>query len=144
MEIKSLSISIPNSAYIDDTIWITDSRSKLKDIFDITQSFFDLNSMQVNLEKSFIVTSEATTIDISFHSTYLNSSVTILTKKPNESTRYLGVWISALYNKKFVKQQLENEITDFILKLKTKPITDKQLRYLCNQVLIPGLNTALN
>jgi hypothetical protein len=62
-----------------------------------------------------------------------------LTKKLNKSTRYLEVWISALYNKKFVKQQLENEITDFILKLKTKPMTDKQLKYLCNQVLISQL-----
>src|SRR4051794_41084515 len=95
--------------------------------------------MQVNLKKSFIVTTEATTNDISFHNTYLNRPVMILIKKPNESTRYFGIWISALYNKKFVKQQLENEITDFILKLNTKPITNKQLRYLCNQVLIPRL-----
>ena len=76
MKTKSITTSIPNSAYMDDTIWITNSRTKLKNIFDIAQSFFDLNSMQINLEKSFIVISEATTNDISFHSTYLNNPVT--------------------------------------------------------------------
>ena len=48
MKMNKISTSIHNSAFINDTIWITDSHIKLKDIFDIAQSFFDPNSMQVN------------------------------------------------------------------------------------------------
>src|SRR4051794_38663130 len=136
---NELSVSIPNSAYMDDTIWISNSIEKLTLIFDLAQSFFDLNSMKVNHEKSFIFTSEATTVNLSIYSNYLNTHVTFPTKKPSESTRYLGVWISASYNKNFIKQQLANEISDFILKLKYKPLTDKQLKYIYNMVLIPRL-----
>ncbi|CAI2195178.1 16023_t:CDS:1, partial [Funneliformis geosporum] len=36
---SEITAHILNSAYIDDTIWITDSLSKLTVIFDIAQSF---------------------------------------------------------------------------------------------------------
>ena len=53
--------------------------------------------------------------------------------------RYLSIWISARYNKNFVKKQIVTKISSFIDKLKYKPLTDKQLRYLNNMVLIPRL-----
>src|SRR5215216_2684454 len=105
-ETTEISAHIPNSAYMDDTIWITDSLSKHTAIFDIAQSFFDLNSMKVNHEKSFILTSEATEVDISIFSEFLNRPISFPTKKSFESTRYLGVWIFANYNKSYIKQQI--------------------------------------
>ena len=90
-ETSEISAHIPNSAYMDNTIWITDSITNLTAIFDIAQSFFDLNSMKVNNDKSFILTSEATEVDISIFSEFLNQPISFPTKKPSESTRYLGV-----------------------------------------------------
>jgi hypothetical protein len=90
-EISEISANIPNSAYMDDTIWVTDNIVNLTAIFDIAQSFFDLNSMKVNHDKSFILTTEATDVNISIFSNFLNRPISFLTKKPSESTRYLGV-----------------------------------------------------
>jgi len=113
--------------------------TNLTAIFDIAQSFFDLNLMKVNHDKSFILTSKTTEVDISIFSKFLNQPVSFPIKKPSESTRYLGVWISANYNKSYIKQQIKDEIADFILKLKYKPLTDKQLKYIFNMVLIPRI-----
>jgi hypothetical protein len=88
---SEISAYIPNSTYMDDTIWVTDNLSNLTAIFDIAQFFFDLNSMKVNHNKSFILTTEAPDVNITIYSDFLNQPISFLTKKPSESTRYLGV-----------------------------------------------------
>ena len=124
---------------MDDTVWITDSHDKLTNILDISDTFFKLNSMKVNLDKSVIVLSRIWSADMIFRSSVDNNVYSIPTLHPKDSTRYLGVWISALYNKLFVKQQIHDKIATFCAKIKRKSFTDKQLIYLNIVVLIPRL-----
>lgn len=135
----TLSACISNAAYMDDTVWITDSQDKLTNILDISHTFFELNSMKVNFDKSVIIPSRVWPATLSFQSSIDNTCYSIPTLQPHESTRYLGVWISAQYNKHFVKKQIGDEISTFCEKLKRKSLTDKQLLYLNNMVLIPRL-----
>jgi hypothetical protein len=78
-------------------------------------------------------------VPITFRNVSDNSIFTCPVIPDYESMRYLGVWISAKYNKTFIKQHLSSEISSFIDKIKLKLLTDKQLRYLNNMVLIPRL-----
>src|SRR5215216_7070295 len=111
----------------------------MNSILNITQSFYDLNSMKVNFDKSCIIMDNDSNIPLTFCNNTDNFIFTCPVIPDYESMRYLGVWISAKYNKKFIKNQLSVEISSFIDKIRFKPLTDKQLRYLNNMVLIPRL-----
>jgi ribonuclease HI len=108
-------------------------------LLNIAKSFYDLNSMMVNFDKSCLITDEDDAAPIIFRNSFDNSTFSCPTISSNDSMRYLGVWISAKYNKNFIKRQIATEIASFIDKLKYKPLTDKQLRYLNNMVLIPRI-----
>src|SRR5437868_8999681 len=43
---------LKKKTYMDDTQWITDSQTKLEKILKIADSFYNLNDIQVNKEKS--------------------------------------------------------------------------------------------
>jgi hypothetical protein len=49
------SINISNSAYMDDTQWITNSQKKLEIILTIADAFYSLNNIKVNKEKSELI-----------------------------------------------------------------------------------------
>ncbi|CAB4425103.1 unnamed protein product [Rhizophagus irregularis] len=72
---------------------------------------------------------------IRFGSEYIN----IKPKEPNESIRILGVWFNVNDDKKFVLSQAKSEVKKLIDNIKHKRITDKQLQYVFNALIIPTI-----
>ncbi|CAI2188028.1 8998_t:CDS:2, partial [Funneliformis geosporum] len=59
------------------------------------------------------------------------------------SVRFLSVWINIFNSSSFVKNQTKDTIFSFITILKSKPLTDKQLIYIFNTILISTLEYCL-
>src|SRR5207247_9441197 len=67
----------------------------------------------------------------------IKQSITVSPLKKNESFRFLGVWFNIEHSNKFVVQQITTEYNRFVNLLSSKMLTDKQLVYLHNSILIP-------
>ena len=63
----------------------------------------------------------------------------ITTQKPRESVRYLGVWISLADNRTFITNQIHEEIKSAITIMRKKRLTDAQLAYIFNMVILPRI-----
>src|SRR5215216_6256733 len=59
---------------MDDTIWIADSYDQMSSILNIAQIFYELNSMKVNFDKSYLITDNSNTKSIIFRNSYDNST----------------------------------------------------------------------
>src|SRR5215216_4931594 len=88
---NSLNVTIPVLAFMDDMIWIADSYDQMTSILNIAQTFYELNSMKVNFDKSYLITDHINTESMLFRCSYNNISFECQTISPMDSTRYLGV-----------------------------------------------------
>src|SRR5687767_10938680 len=89
---QCLSTTIPALVFMDDTLWIAKSADDLSAIIRIANSFYSLNDIQVNWPKTELLVNK-TQLEpfiIADH----NAIHQITARKPSESVRYLGVWIS--------------------------------------------------
>ena len=68
-----------------------------------------------------------------------STSIPIKPATLNESVRILGVWINLNGSRSFVKNQAKNIVVQFTNAIRQKQITDKQLLYLWNMVVIPTI-----
>src|SRR2546421_5814407 len=143
---SSHNLSIPALAYMDDTNWISDSELNLAAILNLAQSFFRFTHIRVNHFKAELLRSYPNTnarlpptafAPITF--TLQDQSVTISPKPYNCSVRYLGVWISLSKQKSFAKTQATSEVSTCCRYIKRKWLTDKQLLYVYNMVIVPRL-----
>src|SRR5215216_2851665 len=123
---------------MDDTLWIARSREDLTNIVSIAESFYKLNHIKVNWEKSVLMINN--TKSNQPFTCNINGSLTTIHPLPlNESTRYLGVWISLGRNKTFTINMLKGEIKNAITIMSKKKMTDKQLVYIFNTILTPRI-----
>jgi hypothetical protein len=133
-------------AFMDDTFWIAPTQQNLERILSITDSFNDLNNIKVNKEKSELLVNSpdinnndkeqvVAPIDLVFG----NTTVKIKPAQIGESIRFLGVWINLKKKRNFIIQQAKDEVLSMCEILKCKKITDKQLLYLFNMVIIPRI-----
>ena len=137
-----LSETVSDMAFMDDTTWITNDKESLEKILEIADSYYDLTSIKVNKQKSELlvyVPDDPTIYDQPVILTFGRDQISIQPKKHNESARILGAWVNLAGSNKFVNAQLRNEVLSFCNTLKRKHITDKQLLYLWNMVVIPRL-----
>src|ERR1044071_2020837 len=134
-----LSERIPDTAFIDDTTWIAKSITDLQDILAIAQSFCSLNDIWINNDKATLLTNNQ--LHAGKECTLLvNSTSTVVKIEPiNSVTRVLGVWISMSKSKSYVIDQIKDEITKDCNYLWSKRITDKQMLYIFNTVIVPRL-----
>src|ERR687898_163483 len=102
---------------------------------EIADSFYTLNSIQVNWTKSILFSplNNQNTLHFQLPSTPIN----LVPVKHNDSFRYLGIWISMSHNRQFIQQQVHQEIHTACRTLKTKNITDKQILYIYNIIILP-------
>src|SRR5215213_437953 len=137
-----LSMCVGDLAFMDDTTWITETKDSLETILEIADDFYILNNIKVNKDKSELLVHDPKDAQLNKNPITLNfgnDQIIITPKLYNESARILGVWVNLDGNKKYVIQQMYDEVTKLCLILKRKPITDKQLLYLWNMVVIPRL-----
>ena len=129
-------------AFMDDTVWIAHTKSELEAMLKIADSFYILNDIKINKNKSILMTNEpkpndegSTLCTLSFG----REDIKIKPTPKNESVRYLGVWFNMTLNKSFVINQTKNELYSTSDKLRRKHITDKQMVYVFNTVILPRI-----
>ena len=64
-------------------------------------------------------------------------NIKIFAKKPNEDTRFLGVWLNAKMKDKNTITRIDKALEDFIQTTRCKKATLAQLVYIYNNVIIP-------
>jgi ribonuclease HI len=141
-ETITLEVNIPQTAYMDDTTWLSNSKQNLEQILQVADSFNELNHIQVNKEKSRLLLSKSAfkyvnqgLIDI----TYGQKCLSIKPLNPNESMKILGVWFNMNKDRKFNIQLAKTEMQQFVRNIKYKRLTDKQMIYVYNSVIIPRI-----
>ena len=122
---------------MDDTLWMADSRTDLQNIMIIADSFFTLNSIQVNWDKSVLLTNIKDTSPVNF--AFNGKDVWLSPLSHKDSTRYLGVWISLFDNTSFIKNQISTEFKKVKNVLDKKRLTAKQIVAIFNSVIIPRI-----
>ena len=91
LKIKKISLkmiclfSIDFTPYMDDILWIADSKKELTNILQIAQSFYNFANILVNLNKSVLATTCSNTAN---HIEFNNTTIPAINKK--ESFRFLG------------------------------------------------------
>ena len=129
---------VPCLAYMDDTLWLSKSKDDLNDIMLIADSFYELNDIKVNWDKSLLLTSLPIQNAINFKLSNQNN-IWLKPADPKVPVRYLGIWISIRQNKKFIYQQVKDEITKSTIIMHRKRLTDKQLSSIFNTVILPRI-----
>ena len=118
---------------MDDTTWIAPSQKNLEEILDIADDFYKITNTAINKDKSKLLTNkkiQQNKVDLQFGYQTINIEIS------NTPIRFLGVWIS-LNRQTHITQMVAEEIKKFINIVRRKPITDKQMGYIINMVLIP-------
>ncbi|RHZ49272.1 hypothetical protein Glove_526g9 [Diversispora epigaea] len=112
---ESLKLRVSVTAYVDDTNWFVPSRDKMEKILEVANEFYCMNDIAINKSKSHLI---------------------IINSNPLERTRGVGMGDTILHP----------VAEDFPIRSLGvgKPITDKQVIYIFNAVVIPMLEYSLN
>jgi hypothetical protein len=122
---------------MDDTLWIAQSKSQLEEITNIASSFYSMADIQVNPTKSIFITKQG-----SANITFLNSTLPSI--PPQQPFKFLGCWFT-LNNKQTAQIKLiQDEAIQLANIAGTKNITDKQITYIINTVIIPTIEYRLH
>jgi hypothetical protein len=125
---------------MDDTSWIAPSQHNLERILAIADDFNILNNIKVNKSKSELlmnIPGQPYEKDLSL--AFGTETIDIQPARRSESIRILGVWVNLNKECKFVINQARDEVFNMCETLKRKKITDKQLLYLYNMVILPRI-----
>ncbi|PKB98244.1 hypothetical protein RhiirA5_465331 [Rhizophagus irregularis] len=136
------SIIFPGCAYMDDTGFIANNKRNLVKILEIADSFYRLNDIKINKQKSELLLrkniNKKNPLDKKVRIIFGLDTIEVEPTTRDQSSRFLGVWINAYNDNKHVKQQIKNEIKAIIKNLSSKKgITDKMMIYLFNALIIP-------
>ena len=139
-EITTIKYTIGDQVYMDDSTWLANKKETLEQILEIADQFFTLNNIKVNKDKSeLLVSSPSYNTSQPISIKFGHENISLLPKNYTEVARILGVWINLDGSKKFVIKQMKDEVISFRNTIKYKWITDKQMLYLWNMVIIPRL-----
>ncbi|EXX52241.1 hypothetical protein RirG_254750 [Rhizophagus irregularis DAOM 197198w] len=111
-------------------------------MLDIANEFYSLNDIKINKDKSELLLKKidksfnySNSLMIRFGSEYIN----IKPKVSSESIRILSVWFNVNDDKNVVLSQAKSEVKKLIDNIKHKRISDKQLQYIFNALIIPTI-----
>ncbi|CAB4384488.1 unnamed protein product [Rhizophagus irregularis] len=136
------SIIFPGKAYMDDTTIIAKNQTQLENMLAIADDFYTLNDIKINKEKSELllkIEDKFFNYDIDIDIKFGTNIMKIKPKQPNESIRILGVWFNIKDDKNFVIQQVKAEVKKLCETIKKKKLTDKQMQYVFNALIIPTI-----
>ncbi|GBB88402.1 hypothetical protein RclHR1_14990003 [Rhizophagus clarus] len=124
------------------------SQFNLKTILDLADQFYSLNDIQVNKDKSvLLVCQKRSTVPrclrnfdpLPVQLKFGNSTINITPLEKSESVRILGVLFNYNNSYKNTIKKISAKITDIALRFARKQITEKQLAYIFNAVIIPHI-----
>ena len=122
---------------MDNANWISFSLPKTEDILKMADEFYIMTKSAINKNKTKVLTTKRTDgyVNLKFGSTR------IIIHIEQSSIRFLAIWIhpNLLKSRSFVTNQIRDIVKLFGRKVKYKKITDNQLTYVHNTVLIPTL-----
>ncbi|EXX54338.1 hypothetical protein RirG_235420 [Rhizophagus irregularis DAOM 197198w] len=131
-------------AYMDDTQWITDEKSKLEKMLYIADTFYRLNDIQINKEKSelmMMTTTEKRKYSHNYNDKisikFGREEINIKAKHPHEPMRILGVYFNIELDGNYLMFKIKNEIDHLVNLMYKKKITDKYILYIFNRIIIP-------
>ena len=134
--IGTLSEHVPDTAFIDNTTWIAKSIEDLQSILTIANSFCTLNDILINDDKATLLTNNKEYTGKKVTLQIVATTSVINTEPIQQATRVLGIWISMTTSKISVTDQLKDEITKDCNYLWSKKVTDKQMLYIFNTVIV--------
>src|SRR6266540_6417449 len=111
----------------------------MESILSIADSFFILNNILINDDKAILLTNDLLPESREAQFNLPIRSLTITARPVHATERVLGVWITLQRSNKFIIQQIQQEISQVCNTLKYKKVTDQQLLYVFNAVVIPRL-----
>ncbi|CAB4406684.1 unnamed protein product [Rhizophagus irregularis] len=136
---ERLRINISSQSYMDDVTWITKNKAQLEQILKIADEFNIMNNIQTNYDKFEMITNkklDKDIVEVNFGSP--KRKVKPLTSK--ESVRILGVWINLDLKTNYVFNQCKDIIKKYNKTISFKQITDLQMKYIYNHVIIPRID----
>lgn len=133
---QELLISISAMSFIDDTIWLASSKVELQNILKIAESFFELTGIKVNVEKSDTLIINQELVNSSTFKENSFNDIPIVFHLKQKLIRYLEIFLEPKGCKKYQKQLFNKKVNITCYSLKSVKISDKQLQYIINSVLI--------
>jgi len=128
------------TAFMDDTTLISNNSNNMQQICDISNTFFELNDIQINTDKLHLIV-----INKKDHQTQINIQQHNITALPSsQAIRVLGVWHNGKGDKNYQTELIHQKTNCTKNIIQRKMITDKQLQYIINQVYIPCITYLLN
>ncbi|KAG9305291.1 hypothetical protein G9A89_007786 [Geosiphon pyriformis] len=119
------------SAFVDDTIWVSNSQTATQHILNVASNFFRLNNILINNDKTVVIS-----INCQVTAPYLTiSGLPISIAKRGEPHYYLRIFLSfkSLLKPSLVK--VHSDVWFFTNLILKKVVLDKQFAYLVSSVL---------
>ncbi|CAB5196262.1 unnamed protein product [Rhizophagus irregularis] len=110
----------------------------METIIGISNSFFKLNNIRINGDKSELLVWNAPKDVIKSIKMGTNNDL-VVAKKPSQESKYLGVYIKSQAGSSHIVKRVKNEIKSMVNLLKYKKITESQVVYVNNVVLMARL-----
>ncbi|CAB4442142.1 unnamed protein product [Rhizophagus irregularis] len=140
LEHNIINQQISSMAYMDDTQWLSESKDNLEKILEIADDFYNFTDIQVNKQKSELllrIQHSNFNYNDNIHLNFGNQQITIKPVHPSQSIRILGVWFNMNCSRRFIIDQIREEVHKLALCMKYKHLTDKQILYIYNSLIIP-------
>ncbi|GBC38549.1 RNA-directed DNA polymerase from mobile element jockey-like [Rhizophagus irregularis DAOM 181602=DAOM 197198] len=129
-------------AYADDTAWIASNKDEMIKIIGISNSFFELNDIKINGNKSELLVWH-TPKDITKEICMGSNNSTVKANPPFKEARYLKVYIKSRAGQSHIVKNAQRAIILITNALRHKKITASQVAYVNNVVLMARLEYRL-
>ena len=121
-------------AYMDDSLWITHNKNSLTRILHTVSSFYKFANIKVNSSKSTLVTNSANP-----DKSIIFDNERLVAIADGTPFKYLGAWFSTNKRPIQVQKEIIAEATINLKKLQFVYITEKQVIYIINSMIISQL-----
>ncbi|PKY56455.1 hypothetical protein RhiirA4_476768, partial [Rhizophagus irregularis] len=130
-------LQVPVCAYMDDTVFLESSKSRMQKIVDIANDFYLINDIDINVKKSEMIIINPS---VERHEQVIElGRDRSIVQATNDEIRYLGVWFSNKPSRRRWMQRLSTTVKSFCDTVRRKFVPAGQCIYLINRVLIPRL-----
>ncbi|KAG9286053.1 hypothetical protein G9A89_022730 [Geosiphon pyriformis] len=128
---NGLTLFLVTGAFVDDTIWVGNSRATTQYILDIASEFFKINNISINNEKTVAIPINQRVSNASL----LISGLPISVAHKGESYRYLGIYLLSKGLSLPSLAKAHSDVRFFVNLVLRKAILDKQFFYLVSAML---------
>ncbi|GBC20729.2 hypothetical protein GLOIN_2v1479662 [Rhizophagus irregularis DAOM 181602=DAOM 197198] len=139
---EKVELNFPGLSYMDDTNFLSENKADLEKILEIADSFYNINDIKINKEKSELLwkTKKGHNMSEIVKIKFGNKDLIIKPADKKGSVRILGVWFNAYNRREHVIAQIREEVRNccetMILR---KKLSDKQMSFIFNVLIIPKI-----